>query len=555
VGRRIKHRSLNQIAQERFGYEALRSGQEAAIQAVLDGHDTLAVMPTGSGKSAIYQMAAFLIAGPTVIVSPLIALQRNQMKAIAKQEVGEAAVVNSTIKASEQQEVLETLAEGELEFLFLAPEQFNNEEILQQLQTIKPSLFVVDEAHCISAWGHDFRPDYLRLGTIIESLGHPRILALTATAAAPVREEIVERLLMHNPAVIVQGFDRPNLYLAVERYDDATEQQNALIEAVFKADKPGIVYAATRKQTEELAAALQQRGISAAFYHAGMKAGDRHHMESDFMEDQIEVLVATSAFGMGIDKPNVRFVFHANITDSIDSYYQEIGRAGRDGEPAKVLLFYNPADLNLRRFLAGGGQLAAPQLEQVAKMMQEQTEPISPKVLQEQVDLSKSKLKTALNRLTEVGAIELLPTGDVVASDEAIAPHEAATTALEAQERQQHIERSRLEMIRGYAEVKDCRRKYLLNYFGEAFTAPCNYCDNCKAGHIATENQQQPFPLNSQVIHKSWGQGTVMRYEGDKITVLFESVGYKTLGLDVIRLYGLLDPEPLPFRKREVPET
>jgi ATP-dependent DNA helicase RecQ len=544
MGRKPKSRppSLHDIAQERFGYDLLYPGQEQAVQAILDGHDLLVVMPTGSGKSAIYQLAALLIPGATVVVSPLIALQRDQAQAIAAQDIGNAAVVNSAICDADRQEALATLQEGELEFLFLAPEQFNNPETLETLQAAKPSLFVVDEAHCISAWGHDFRPDYLRLGAIVEALDHPRVLALTATAAPPVREEIVERLGMQNPRVIVEGFDRPNISLAVERVGDEAEKQQILCERVVQAEKPGIVYAATRKRTEEIAEQLQAQGITASFYHAGMKAGERQQIEAAFMQDEIEVLVATTAFGMGVDKSNVRFVFHADISDSIDSYYQEIGRSGRDGEPAKAILFYHSDDLNLRRFFASSGQLESEQVEQVAEALQQQTEPIAPQELKEQIDLSPTKLRTALSRLAEVGVVETLPTGEVAISPLTKNVSEAAESAVQAQERRQQWERSRLEMMRGYAEVRDCRRKYLLNYFGEALEAPCDNCDNCKAGIAAepTPEENHPFPVNTRVRHKSWGEGVVMRHEADKVVVLFDQVGYKTLGVNLARLYGLL---------------
>jgi ATP-dependent DNA helicase RecQ len=535
--------NLNQVAKKSFGYDSLRSGQKTAIQAVLKGHDTLAVMPTGSGKSAIYQMAALLIPGPTVIVSPLLALQRDQVKAIAGQNVGEAAVINSELNASEREATFETLEEGDLEFLFLAPEQFNQPETLERLQAAQPSLFVVDEAHCISSWGHDFRPDYLRLGTVIEALGHPRILALTATAAPPVRQEIIERLGMHNPKTVVRGFDRPNIYLAVERFEHDDEKQEALLGRLERLEKPGIVYVATRKRAEELTTTLEERGIRAAFYHAGMKKSDRHQTETAFMADETEVLVATTAFGMGIDKPNVRFVVHADISDSLDSYYQEIGRAGRDGEPASAILFYNPENLNLRHFFARSGQVNLEQVAQVADVLNEQSEPINPKDLQDRVDLSSAKLKTALHQLAEVGAVETLATGEVMATSNLTNPATAALAAHEIQEQRQQFERSRLDMMRGYAEVRDCRRGYLLNYFGEVFEAPCNHCDNCKAGITAQESDRQPFEINSKVRHKSWGLGTVMRYEGDKVTILFDSVGYKTLGLDLIRLRNLLQKE------------
>lgn len=530
---------VRRIAKERFGYKTLRGGQETAIQALLNGHDTLAVMPTGSGKSAIYQIAALLIPGATVVISPLIALQQDQVEAIKEQDVGGAIQVNSTMKAGDRTEAFEDLEEGDLEFMFLAPEQFNNPETLEKLQAVKPSLFVVDEAHCISEWGHDFRPDYLRLGKIIEALDRPRVLALTATAAPPVRTEIIERLEMRDPHIVVQGFDRPNIWLGALRFEDKREKQQALIKAVVKAEKPGIVYTATRKEAEEVAELLQAQDINAIFYHAGMKSKEREAAQIAFMEDEAEVIVATTAFGMGIDKPNVRFVFHHNISDSVDAYYQEIGRAGRDGESAKAILFYHSDDLNLRRFFASGGQIDLEQVEQVATVVQAQEEPIDLKTLKQQTDLSKSKLQTALGHLEAVDAIAVLPSGEVTATEPSLDLNQVAAEAIEVQERHQQYERSRLEMMRGYAEVQDCRRKYMLNYFGEEFEAPCGKCDCCEAG-ITSEDGKQPFPLNSRVIHQSLGEGMVMRYEGDKMVILFDEAGYKTLGIDLVLEQGLL---------------
>jgi ATP-dependent DNA helicase RecQ len=454
--------------------------------------------------------------------------------------VGEAAVVNSTVPTAKRQEVFEALEQEELEFLFLAPEQFNNPETLERLQNSKPSLFVIDEAHCISEWGHDFRPDYLRLGAAIAALGHPRILALTATAAPTVREEIIERLGMHDHQVIVQGFDRPNIWLGVRRFEDEAEKQQALLKWAVRAKKPGIVYVATRKKAEEVAGALCDKGVKAIFYHAGMKAKEREEAQSAFMNDEAEIIVATTAFGMGVDKPNVRFVFHHDISDCVDSYYQEMGRAGRDGEKALAILFYCPDDLKIRRFLASSGQVDAEEVEQVAAVVQEQDEPIKRRELREQTGLSQAKVATALSRLEEVGVVEMLATGEVVESEQPPELSEAATEAIRAQECYQQYLRSRLEMMRGYAEVRDCRREYLLNYFGEKLEEPCGFCDNCKAGVVVEDSASKPFPLSSRVVHSSWGEGLVMRYEGDKMVILFDEVGYKTLDVDMVKQRGLL---------------
>lgn len=539
-------RRVRRVAREVFGYQDLRPGQEAAIKAVLGGRDTLVVLPTGSGKSAIYQIAGMQVPGPTVVVSPLIALQRDQVDAIQAQEMGGAALVNSTVRAAERQEAFERFMNGGLEFLFLAPEQFNNDEVLEQLRAAKPSLFVVDEAHCISEWGHDFRPDYLRLNSVIEALGHPIVLALTATAAPPVRDEIVARLGMQDACVVVRGFDRPNIWLGVEMFGDELAKKRALLEQVAAAEKPGIIYAATRRRAAEISDALCAQGVNAVCYHAGMKSEDRERTQSAFMADEVEVIVATTAFGMGIDKPNVRFVYHYDISDSVDSYYQEIGRAGRDGEPAEAILFYRPEDLGIRRFFASGGHIDADQVTRVAAAIWNHEGPLGLAILREATGLSQSQLAAALSRLEEAHVIEMLPGGDVVASGEATciaSIHEVIEEAARAQERHHHLKRSRVGMMRSYAELRDCRRQYLLNYFGEEFDGPCGFCDTCDVGMtVKRDESSEPFPLNSRVVHKAWGEGLVMRYEGDKMVVLFDMVGYKTLALEIVVGQGLLQP-------------
>ena len=530
------------LAQDLFGYEQLRPGQEAALRDVLEGHDTLAVMPTGSGKSMIYQAAGSVLPGPTIIISPLIALQRDQLASIVEQDIGSAAMVNSAMKEAEIQKAFEDLKEGKLDFLFLAPEQFGNEEIIQRLKEAKPSLFVVDEAHCISDWGHDFRPDYLRLGAVIEELDHPRVLALTATASLPVREEILERLHMHDPRIVVQGFDRPNIWLGVEMFQDENEKKKALLERVVETEKPGIIYTATHKHAEEVAEALLKQGVKASFYHAGMKTKERHQVGEAFMNDEVDVMVATTAFGMGIDKPNVRFVFLYDICDSVDLFYQEIGRAGRDGEPAKAILFYYPKDLGLQRFLASSGRINTEQVESVAKEIQEREGPVEPEELHEELGLSQTKVEQVLTNLEELDVVESLPNGAVVNTEQSVDVDEITDEAVQLQEDQRQFEQSRIEMMRGYAEVLDCRREYLLNYFGEPFEGPCGYCDNCDAGIVVKENEaEMPFPLNSRVRHKTWGEGLIMRYEGDKIVVMFDTVGYKTLSVEIVTENALLE--------------
>lgn len=502
------------------------------------GKDTLLVLPTGGGKSAVYQLATMMLPGFTVVISPLISLQRDQVQSIDAADLGEAALLNSHESKKSRTETLENA--DELDFLFMAPEQFSAEDTLERLREARPSLFVVDEAHCISEWGDSFRPDYLRLGTVIEEIGHPTVLALTATASPPVRNEIVERLQLRDPVVIVHGFDRPNIWLGVERYHDEDVKQREFLQKVKEEDLPGIVYVATRKHAEDVAESLLGEGLKAAAYHAGLKASEREEIQDAFMDDRLDVVVATSAFGMGIDKPNVRFVYHYDVPESVDLYYQEIGRAGRDGEPARAVLFYRPEDLGIHQFFAGGGKVNEEQMETVIEVISAEDEPIDTAELKEATDLSNAKLTTAINRLDEVGAIEVLSTGEIVEAEHEEKQAEVVAEALEAEDNRRQADRSRIDMMRGYAEVGNCRRAYLLNYFGEDYEPPCDNCDNCDAGFVVQDYGRTPFPLHARVRHGTFGEGLVERYDGDTMIVLFDDVGYKNLLVDFVQETGAL---------------
>jgi ATP-dependent DNA helicase RecQ len=553
----VRTRRIREFARDVLGFEDFRPGQEAAMQAVVGGRDTLAVLPSGAGKTAVYQVAGPLLDGPVVVVSPLIALQRDQVDRLAEIEdrTGRAAQLNSTLSAGDHRQVLESLLDGTVRFVFLAPEQLARPDVVEAIGEAKPALFVVDEAHCVSAWGHDFRPDYLRLGGVIEQLGHPTVLALTATAAPPVRAEVVERLEMRDPEIVVAGFDRPEIRLEVDHHADARGKELGVLDRVLaeigEGRGPGIVYSATRRGTEEIAEQLADRGLRARHYHAGLNKGDREETQRAWMDDELDVVVATTAFGMGIDKPDTRFVIHAEPADSVDSYYQEIGRAGRDGEPALAVLVYRQEDLGIRRFFAAGTP-AEEDLQQVAGLVQAAAaagidDGVDVKDLREETGRASTPLARDLNLLEQVSAVVLDDDGTAHPAEGAPPPGEAAAAARELAEHHERVDQSRVEMMRGYAETTDCRRQFLLGYFGEQLDEPCGNCDSDTCTGTDEERAaavqarvHTPFPVETPVEHTEWGAGVVMRVEDDRITVLFDEVGYKTLGLAAVTEHDLL---------------
>jgi ATP-dependent DNA helicase RecQ len=552
---------LRQLAAGTFGLPRLRDGQLAGMRALIAGRDVLAVMPTGYGKSAIYQVAALYLhrnqaqanpaqdpnepnstrRGPAVVVSPLIALQEDQLDGLLETLSGEAAVaINSGRSDAEVNDAWDAAERGDAVFVFLAPEQLAKTDTVERLAALDVSLFVVDEAHCVSSWGHDFRPDYLRLGEVRGQLGNPPVVGLTATASPPVRDEIQQRLRMKDPLVLVHGFDRANIRLDVVRHLDDRDKRNAVIEQVAELKGPGLLYAATRKDTEAYAAEVTERGLRAEAYHAGRKQSERDRVHEQFLDDHLDVVVATTAFGMGIDKPNVRFVIHADITESLDSYYQEIGRSGRDGGPASAVLHYRPEDLGLRKFF-GTHTPDEESLLAVLEVLRAADGPMKQKALAEQTGLSPRKLTGLLNQLQETRAVR---TGKRGIRLEAGAKLPAVVErAVEHAEARQRVDRSRIEMMRGYAETDGCRRQFLLGYFGEDLPEPCGNCDTCADGSAYEEDYDdgataaaggEPFPLQAAVVHKEWGPGLVMRHEEDVITVLFEQEGYKTLSRQAV---------------------
>jgi len=544
--------AIAQAARDVFGWASLREGQLEAVRAPVSGRDVLAVMPTGYGKSAVYQLAGTLLGGVTVVVSPLIALQDDQVRSLRGMHGRVAVAINSAQSESENDRAWSEVEGGESCFVFMSPEQLAKEHVVTRLLARGVSLVTIDEAHCVSAWGHDFRPDYLGLGEVIDRLGHPPVVALTATGSGPVRDDIVDRLGLRDALVLARGFDRPNISLEVVRHESDDDKRRAVVQQVVDAVGPGLVYVATRADAERYADALQARGIRAAAYHAGLPDAHREDVHERFIDGRIDVVVATSAFGMGIDKPDVRFVVHEAVTDSVDSYYQEVGRAGRDGEVARATLHYRAEDLGLRTFFASG----VPSHESISRAFAaiKKSPGLSLSQLADELDVSARSARALVNLLEESTLVTSTASGLNAVGRRS--PTVAARIASEKAAALHRVEKSRVQMVRGYAETLECRRIFLLGYFGESLAAPCGNCDTCSSGSAATEfalehtmpsrdgDSPAAYPLNTRVRHTRWGEGAVMRVEEDRITVFFDDEGYKVLSIEAVQQHRLLTALP-----------
>lgn len=332
-----------------FGYDSFRMNQQQAIDNILNGKDTVVIMPTGGGKSICYQIPALMLPGMSIIISPLIALMKDQVDSLKGNGI-EATYLNSTLSYQEIALRMREIGEGKYKIIYVAPERLETDDLQHIFHNNEISMVAVDEAHCVSQWGHDFRPSYNRIKSVIERLPKPPIVcALTATATTKVKEDIIHQLGLKNPGVFESGFDRPNLFYGA--YRGINKEQFIVDYCTKRPSKGGIVYCATRKEVEHLQDLLSRKGIKAGMYHGGMQPEQRRINQEDFIYENIDVMVATNAFGMGIDKSNVRYVIHHNMPESMEAYYQEAGRAGRDGEPAECILLFSPADVQIRRFL------------------------------------------------------------------------------------------------------------------------------------------------------------------------------------------------------------
>lgn len=523
---RLLRNKLQKLARK-FKVSDFRPGQVETMLNILKGEDTLAIMPTGAGKSLCYQLPAQLLKGTTIVVSPLISLMKDQQSKIAGLGIA-SQHLSSELTRKQTEFAIKQLSGGHMDIQFVTPEKLENPEVLGAFKKAGVSLFVVDEAHCISEWGHDFRPAYLGLFKAIQALGHPPVLALTATATAEVTKDIQSRLgFRPNSHVVRISYRRDNLLLKAREFKNDDEKYRALLRLLkrlrSRAEFSGIVYCASVKQTELLAKSLRAMGLPIAMYHGRMKKEERRRAQDRFMRSGGVIMVATSAFGMGIDKPDVRFVINYQIPSSIESYYQEVGRAGRDGKKSYGILFYTTKDKALQRVM----QLRKyPNLEHFQRaieiiFLESSEDEVSQTVLESQI--GKKKLGIILKMLEKTGCVAV--EGRLVRRLKRPSADEVASMAAlwEARKRD---DRTRLEEVSKYVHTQLCLWYYLLRYFGEELEEPCMLCDNCKR-HV--QQASDTLARGAYVKHRAWGVGEVIERIGPNLKVRFPGIGDKVL--------------------------
>ncbi|TCS38663.1 ATP-dependent DNA helicase RecQ [Paucimonas lemoignei] len=553
----VLQESLTEQLQEVFGITELRPGQREVIDSVLQGHDTLAIMPTGSGKSLCYQLPALNLPGTTVVVSPLISLMKDQTEKLEESGV-DAAQINSTLSEDEEQSALRNIARKRMAIVFATPERMTDPEFLASLKRAQVSLFVVDEAHCISQWGHDFRPAYLQLGHAIETLGRPPVLALTATATPEVIEDITHQLKCRSPRIVNTGIYRPNLHYEVVRAASEAEKLEALHALLGKLQGSGIIYTATVRAAEELHEALKERDIDVALYHGRMPVRARSDSQERFMQGETRIMIATNAFGMGIDKADIRFVIHFQVPGSLGAYYQEAGRAGRDGEPAKCILIFHDQDKRIQQFFLAHHYPDEQDLRAVLKAMEESSHDHAPVKFEQLRECltksSKTKLQIMLKLLQDGGLVE--STGrDAFRRTESRADALLLEQLVKEYRRKGEHDRYALERMVFYAQTGFCRWKVLLEYFDdEVQWQRCGSCDNClhppekELTPLARSSSSRPnlrspvrkrnapaFVPGSRVTVPKFGEGKVQAVAGDQITILFPDSRSKTFLQQYVR--------------------
>jgi ATP-dependent DNA helicase RecQ len=486
---------MRRTLRETFGFNKLRHGQAQVMRFVLEGNNTLAIMPTGAGKSLCYQLPSLHLPGTTVVVSPLISLMKDQVDKL--EDAGlEAAQLNSALTAQEQQENLEQIDTDKNDFIFVTPERFTDQEFLGDLRKRSINFVVIDEAHCISEWGHDFRPAYLSLGVAVKTLGAPPVLALTATATPEVTADIEKQLDLGKLQVVKTGIYRPNLHLEVKRVTNEREKHEELVRILNEHDGVGIIYAATVKVVEGLTDWLKGFDYKIEKYHGRMKASDRKRNQDAFMNDELKAIVATNAFGMGIDKPDIRFVVHYQMPGSLEAYYQEAGRAGRDSEAATCSLLYQLEDRRTQQFFLGGKH---PKFNDILAVYQsletlnaaETAVPLA--TLQEHANtVSDGKVRVVLSLLKEMKIVKELRGSQFRLMRVDLKEPELEELARMSEEKV-NKDKEKLERMMQYGQSAMCRWRLLHEYFGEEMEQErCGVCDNCV--HPLEEQIAMPNP-------------------------------------------------------------
>lgn len=470
---------MRRTLRETFGLDKLRPGQAEVMRSVLEGNNTLAIMPTGAGKSLCYQLPSLHLPGTTVVVSPLISLMKDQVDKL--EEAGlEASQLNSALTSQEHEENLEEIKTEKSDFIFVTPERFTNQEFLRDLRKQDINFVVIDEAHCISEWGHDFRPAYLSLGAAVKTLGAPPVLALTATATPEVTADIEKQLDLGKLRIVKTGIYRPNLQFEVKRVTNELEKHQELVRILNEHEGVGIIYCATVKTVEELTDWLKGFDFKIEKYHGRMKASDRKRNQDAFMNGEFKAIVATNAFGMGIDKPDIRFVVHYQMPGSLEAYYQESGRAGRDGEPALCSLFYRLDDRRTQQFFLGGKHPKFNDILAVYQALETLKAPVALSTIQEHANtVSEGKVRVVLSLLKEFKVVKELRGSQFRLLKADVTERELEVLSRMSEEKV-NKDREKLERMMQYGQSAMCRWRLLHDYFGEEMEAErCGNCDNC----------------------------------------------------------------------------